>query len=111
MGDGYTVQTSRILDGAIMTMFTMIVSAFFLYMFKALWFLLNRSEFKWFKVGLIITTIFPFKHSFDYNLTHIFLFSICTLIFCVKPVDEESGAKKEGFDFKKMVPDKFKKYT
>lgn len=44
-----------------MTMFTMIVSAFFLYMFKALWFLLNRSEFKWFKVGLIITTIFPFK--------------------------------------------------
>lgn len=82
---GSHIQASRFLDSAVLALFAMLISASFLYMFSE--FYLASIESKLFndKLAFILTRLFPFKKSFDYNLTHILLLTICIILLSLKP--------------------------
>ncbi|CDI78346.1 hypothetical protein, conserved [Eimeria acervulina] len=96
---GSSVQPSRFLDGensnlvnerskqmaAILGLFAMLVSALSLYMFGELWNVAQDQRFSSWRVGFILQKLFPFKRTFDVNLTHILLFTIAVLMLSLRP--------------------------
>ncbi|CDJ52930.1 hypothetical protein, conserved [Eimeria brunetti] len=73
----------------------MVVSALSLYMFGELWNVAQDQRFSSWRVGFILQKLFPFKRTFDVNLTHILLFTIAVLLLSVRPeyppMAEETG--------------------
>eukprot|EP00922_Rhytidocystis_sp_ex-Travisia-forbesii_P069603 GHVS01103945.1.p1 GENE.GHVS01103945.1~~GHVS01103945.1.p1 ORF type:complete len:144 (+),score=15.66 GHVS01103945.1:34-432(+) len=80
-----SVQPARFLDGAILSLFVMLLSALTLYLFGEFWSLSQHPKFSKWNIGLIMQRLFPFKKSFDFNLTHILLLSVCILLLSLKP--------------------------
>ncbi|KAL8274686.1 hypothetical protein Esti_001401 [Eimeria stiedai] len=54
-------------------------------MFGEFWTLAQDSRFSSWKVGFVLQKLFPFKRTFDINLTHILLFTIAVLLLSVRP--------------------------
>eukprot|EP00922_Rhytidocystis_sp_ex-Travisia-forbesii_P050714 GHVS01075330.1.p1 GENE.GHVS01075330.1~~GHVS01075330.1.p1 ORF type:complete len:145 (+),score=27.53 GHVS01075330.1:211-645(+) len=92
---GTSVQPSRFLDGAILSLFVLLLSALSLYLFGEFWSLSQHPRFSKWNIGLIMQKLFPFKKSFDFNLTHILLMSICILMLSLKPDLSSSGESEE----------------
>ncbi|CAD2087279.1 antigen UB05, putative [Plasmodium vinckei] len=69
---GSHIQPSRFLDSAILSLFAMVISASFLYMFSEFYLLAFESK------------LFDNK-TFEYNLTHILLFTLCIILLSLKP--------------------------
>ncbi|KYN99750.1 antigen UB05 [Plasmodium gaboni] len=86
------IQPSRFLDSAIIALFAMIISASFLYMFSEFFMMSHESKLFNNKLSMILSRLFPFK-TFEYNLTHILLLTICIIILSLKP---ESVSSKYG---------------
>ncbi|KAL8425075.1 hypothetical protein Efla_001464 [Eimeria flavescens] len=63
----------------------MLISALSLYMFGEFWTLAQDARFSSWKVGFVLQKLFPFKRTFDINLTHILLFTIAVLLLSVRP--------------------------
>ncbi|CRG97387.1 antigen UB05, putative [Plasmodium gallinaceum] len=82
---GSHIQASRFLDSAVLSLFAMIISASFLYMFSEFYTLSIESKIFNNKISLILSRLFPFKKTFEYNLTHILLLTICIIILSLKP--------------------------
>ncbi|SCM00914.1 antigen UB05, putative [Plasmodium chabaudi chabaudi] len=81
---GSHIQPSRFLDSAILSLFAMIISASFLYMFSEFYLLAFESKLFDNKVSMVLNRLFPFK-TFEYNLTHILLFTLCIILLSLKP--------------------------
>ncbi|SCL93367.1 antigen UB05, putative [Plasmodium berghei] len=69
---GSHIQPSRFLDSAILSLFAMVISASFLYMFSEFYLLAFEAK------------LFDNK-TFEYNLTHILLFTLCIILLSLKP--------------------------
>ncbi|CRG99231.1 antigen UB05, putative [Plasmodium relictum] len=82
---GSHIQASRFLDSAVLSLFAMVVSASFLYMFSEFYILSIESKLFNNKLSFILSRLFPFKKTFEYNLTHILLLTICIIILSLKP--------------------------
>ncbi|CDJ42059.1 hypothetical protein, conserved [Eimeria tenella] len=82
---GSIVQPSRFLDAAVLALFAMLVSALSLYMFGELWNVAQDPKFSSWRVGFILQKLFPFKRTFDVNLTHILLFTVAVLLLSLRP--------------------------
>ncbi|CDJ57240.1 hypothetical protein, conserved [Eimeria maxima] len=82
---GSSVQPSRFLDAAILGLFAMLVSALSLYMFGELWNVAQDKRFSSWRVGFVLQKLFPFKKTFDINLTHILLFTLAVLMLSLRP--------------------------
>jgi multisubunit Na+/H+ antiporter MnhG subunit len=76
------VALGRLLDGAVMGAFVMLLSGFALHAFAAFYQLVVVTEKSKFGVfSMFLSRAFPFKNDkFDYNLMHILLFAILTAI-------------------------------
>ncbi|GAW80073.1 hypothetical protein, conserved [Plasmodium gonderi] len=81
---GSSIQPSRFLDSAVLSLFAMVISAAFLYMFSEFYLLSFETKLLNNKVSMILSRLFPFK-TFEYNLTHILLLTICIIILSLKP--------------------------
>ncbi|KEP66417.1 UNVERIFIED_CONTAM: hypothetical protein HHA_258820 [Hammondia hammondi] len=79
------VQPARFLDAAVMGLFAMVLSALMLYMFGEFWNLSQDPRFSQWKIGFFMQKLFPFKRNFDFNLTHILLFTVCVLLLSFRP--------------------------
>ncbi|KAL8452711.1 hypothetical protein Emed_001275 [Eimeria media] len=69
-------------------------------MFGEFWTLAQDSRFSSYKVGFVLQKLFPFKRTFDINLTHILLFTIAVLLLSVRPeyppqVESAAAQKRE----------------
>ncbi|CUV04524.1 apicomplexan small protein [Cryptosporidium parvum] len=82
------VSYSRFLDSAIMGIFTICLSGLTLYLFGEFWGLCQSPPLSKWSIGKIMSTLFPFKRTFDVNLTHILLFSI---IICLLSLRSDQG--------------------
>ncbi|XP_026193750.1 uncharacterized protein LOC34619523 [Cyclospora cayetanensis] len=82
---GSVVQPSRFLDAAMLGLFAMCISALSLYMFGELWNAAQDPRFSSWRVGFILQRLFPFKRTFDVNLTHILLFTLSVLFLSLRP--------------------------
>ncbi|CXI12520.1 antigen UB05, putative [Plasmodium berghei] len=81
---GSHIQPSRFLDSAILSLFAMVISASFLYMFSEFYLLAFEAKLFDNKVSMVLNRLFPFK-TFEYNLTHILLFTLCIILLSLKP--------------------------
>ncbi|VWU48081.1 antigen UB05 [Hepatocystis sp. ex Piliocolobus tephrosceles] len=82
---GSTIQPSRFLDSAVLSLFAMIISAAFLYMFSEFYLLSIETKLFNNKIAMVLSRLFPFKQkNFEYNLTHILLLTICIIILSLK---------------------------
>ncbi|SCN45272.1 antigen UB05, putative [Plasmodium malariae] len=82
---GSHIQPSRFLDSAVLSLFAMMISASFLYMFSEFYTLSIEQKLLNNKISMVLTRLFPFKANFEYNLTHILLLTICIIILSLKP--------------------------
>ncbi|GAB65585.1 hypothetical protein PCYB_063170 [Plasmodium cynomolgi strain B] len=91
---GSSIQPSRFLDSAVLSLFAMVISAAFLYMFSEFYLLSFEAKLLNNKVSMVLSRLFPFKvrnakmnneKTFEYNLTHILLLTICIIILSLKP--------------------------
>ncbi|AFZ80872.1 uncharacterized protein BEWA_002790 [Theileria equi strain WA] len=79
------VDLTRFLDSGILTLFTIFLSCTFLFMFGELLKLVAKLEFpndQVFKRAL--GKLFPFRKSYDFNLTHSLLFSLCIILLSLR---------------------------
>ncbi|ORM41037.1 uncharacterized protein BXIN_0432 [Babesia sp. Xinjiang] len=75
------VDFTRCLDSACMAIFMLIISCGFLFMFGETIRMIDRTSFAREEyVKRFLNRIFPFRHGFDFNLTHALLFSLTTLL-------------------------------
>ncbi|ANQ07010.1 Uncharacterized protein PCOAH_00013330 [Plasmodium coatneyi] len=81
---GSSIQPSRFLDSAVLSLFAMVISAGFLYMFSEFYVLSFEAKLLNNKISMVLSRIFPFK-TFEYNLTHILLLTICIIMLSLKP--------------------------
>lgn len=85
------VSAGRWLDSAIMGIFLMIISALFLYIFGSVWELaVSNPNIHLLSMGM--QKLFPFKRTFDVNLTHILLFAIIICFLSMRPDYEAEQA-------------------
>ncbi|KJP86600.1 hypothetical protein AK88_03796 [Plasmodium fragile] len=94
---GSSIQPSRFLDSAVLSLFAMIISAAFLYMFSEFYLLSFEAKLLNNKISMVLSRIFPFK-TFEYNLTHILLLTICIIMLSLKPdynVHSKSSSSKD----------------
>ncbi|EUD64511.1 hypothetical protein C922_05118 [Plasmodium inui San Antonio 1] len=73
----------------------MVISAAFLYMFSEFYLLSFEAKLLNNKISMVLSRLFPFKvrnakmnnekKTFEYNLTHILLLTICIIILSLKP--------------------------
>ncbi|SCP04002.1 antigen UB05, putative [Plasmodium ovale] len=73
---GSHIQPSRFLDSAVLSLFAMVISAAFLYMFSEFYLLSFEAKLLNNKISM---------KTFEYNLTHILLLTICIIILSLKP--------------------------
>ncbi|KAI4838015.1 antigen UB05 [Plasmodium brasilianum] len=73
---GSHIQPSRFLDSAVLSLFAMMISASFLYMFSEFYTLSIEQKLLNNKISMA---------NFEYNLTHILLLTICIIILSLKP--------------------------
>ncbi|SBS84519.1 antigen UB05, putative [Plasmodium ovale curtisi] len=71
--------------GAVLSLFAMVISAAFLYMFSEFYLLSFEAKLLNNKISMVLSRLFPFKKTFEYNLTHILLLTICIIILSLKP--------------------------
>ncbi|PFH37904.1 hypothetical protein BESB_002450 [Besnoitia besnoiti] len=90
------VQPARFLDAAVMALFAMVLSALMLYMFGEFWNLSQDARFSQWKIGFFMQKLFPFKRNFDFNLTHILLFTVCVLLLSFRPDYESLPAEQQA---------------
>ncbi|KAH7648808.1 hypothetical protein FG379_002278 [Cryptosporidium bovis] len=81
------VSYSRFLDSAIMGIFTICLSGLTLYLFGEFWGLCQTPPLSKWNVGKVMSTLFPFKRTFDINLTHILLFAIVICLLSLRAVE------------------------
>jgi len=76
------VALGRILDGAILGVFVMIVSGFALHLFSAFHTMVTITEKSRLGVfSMLMSRAFPFKgDKFEYNLMHILIFAVLTAV-------------------------------
>ncbi|KAL7068367.1 hypothetical protein ACR3K2_12220 [Cryptosporidium serpentis] len=82
------VSYSRFLDSAIMGLFTICLSGLTLYLFGEFWGLCQTPPLSKWSIGRVMSTLFPFKRSFDVNLTHILLFTIIICLLSLRPMED-----------------------
>eukprot|EP01068_Selenidium_serpulae_P011436 Selendium_serpulae@DN5661_c0_g1_i1.p1 len=85
------VSAGRWLDSAIMGIFLMVISALSLYIFGSVWELVIANP----NIHLLamgMQKLFPFKRTFDVNLTHILLFAIVICFLSLRPDYEAEQA-------------------
>lgn len=73
----------RALDGAVIAMFMMLLSAVSLWMCGQLYNLAISAKYAEYKIGPALKLIF--RGRFDYNLTHVLLFALIICLLCVRP--------------------------
>ncbi|CEL94028.1 unnamed protein product [Vitrella brassicaformis CCMP3155] len=100
------VATSRFLDSLVMAVFLMSLSALMLFLFGEFYSMIVDPQKNFGKAGMVLQRIFPFKRSFDYNLTHILLFSILVCLLSLREAppagyEEEVAKDKDSKDKEK----------
>eukprot|EP00921_Rhytidocystis_pertsovi_P002183 GHVQ01003752.1.p2 GENE.GHVQ01003752.1~~GHVQ01003752.1.p2 ORF type:complete len:116 (+),score=16.39 GHVQ01003752.1:362-709(+) len=86
----------------------MLLSALTLYLFGEFWGLTQDPRIRQWNIGLVMQRLFPFKKTFDFNLTHILLMSVCILLLSLKP--DYTGLEFQGEPVRKaQKPQKARK--
>lgn len=84
----------------------MLLAAAGLCMFGDMWELTQAKELEAFRLGWFMRKLFPFKRTFDFNLTHILLFANCILLLSIRPEpvvfavqeDEDTKVGSSGYE-------------
>eukprot|EP00918_Siedleckia_nematoides_P038266 GHVU01083149.1.p2 GENE.GHVU01083149.1~~GHVU01083149.1.p2 ORF type:complete len:131 (+),score=18.95 GHVU01083149.1:312-704(+) len=79
------VSPGRWLDAAIMGVFLMTFSALTLYLFSEFWGLCLNPGLQQWNIAKGMQKLFPFKRTFDVNLTHILLFALIICLLSLRP--------------------------
>ncbi|KAK1444965.1 hypothetical protein BgAZ_108710 [Babesia gibsoni] len=94
------VDFTRFLDAACMTVFSILVSCAFLFMLGETLRMINRTSLAHKEyIKRFLNRMFPFRNSFDFNLTHALLFTLCMLLLSFRaelpPPQNATGTKNQ----------------
>ncbi|KAH0484958.1 MAG: uncharacterized protein KVP18_002798 [Porospora cf. gigantea A] len=89
------VSYSRWMDAAVMGIFLCFLSGLTLHLMGEFWSVCQQPHLEKFKLGFIAKKCFPFKRSFDFNLTHILLMAIVICLLSLRPGFELQKEEEE----------------